>query len=294
MKCEHCQPLIEDYFDGELEQRIASQVSAHMGSCSACTKLGAEIKLEREIYSRYHREVDVTSALWANVHARIQEEKQDEPVPVIMRLLDLLSRRSPRPLPPDWFSARLSPALATALVISAIAITVGVMSYLQSRTPNPTQVATKNVQEPPDAKDPNAGSKDPSEAVDSIPQGGKEMTPKVSEAPDQQKSMIAKKKTPVEVDPNRLVRQAEQKYLAAITILSRDLDSRRRQLDPETRARFDFALAEIDHTIYATQQAVRGNRSDPIALGYLLTAYSKKVEFLRDTARDETEANRPF
>src|SRR6185436_12918691 len=67
MKCERCQPLIEDYFDGELEQQIASQVSAHVETCSACSTLAAEIKLEREIYTRYHRDVDVTPELWANV-----------------------------------------------------------------------------------------------------------------------------------------------------------------------------------------------------------------------------------
>jgi hypothetical protein len=284
MKCERCQPLIEDYFDGELQQRIASQVSAHMGSCSACAKLGAEIKLEREIYSRYQREVDVTAALWANVHARIQEEKQNEPPPLFGRLREWLA--------PSFSAPRLSPALAAALVVLTIGITVGVMSYLQSRTSGPTQVATKDG---PETKDPNTGSDKQLEAVDPNGSGGKDTptTPTPLE-PGQQKLIVAKKKTPAEADPDRLVRQAEQKYLAAIAILSRDLGSRRRQLDPETRARFDFALAEIDHTIYATQQAVRGNPSDPIALGYLLTAYSKKVEFLRDTARDETEANRPF
>ncbi|HEV8486689.1 MAG TPA: zf-HC2 domain-containing protein, partial [Blastocatellia bacterium] len=91
MKCERCQPLIEDYFDGELEQRIASQVSAHLASCSACAKLGAEIKLEREIYNQYHREVDVTAALWANVHSRIQEEKQNEPA-LLSRVREWLAR----------------------------------------------------------------------------------------------------------------------------------------------------------------------------------------------------------
>ena len=277
MKCERCQPLLEDYFDDELEKQISAQVSAHLRSCSACEKLGAEIKLEREIYSRYNRDVDVTPAIWANVHARIQDEKQPEPG-LSARVREWMAR---------GFSApRLSPALAAALVILTIGITVGVMSYLQSRSPLPKQVAQQEN---------SKGSLEPNTASDKQPEAAKD-TPHTAPPlePDQPKPTIAKKKTPVEVDPNRLVIQAEQKYLAAIAILSRDLDSRRRQLDPETRSRFDFALAEIDQTIYATQQAVRGNRSDPIALGYLLTAYSKKVEFLRDTNRDETEANRPF
>ena len=295
MKCERCQPLIEDYFDGELEPRIAAQVSAHIESCSECTTLAAEVKLEREIYSRYHREVDVTAALWANVHARIQDEKQNEPTPLYGRVLEWAARSSRGPLPGnvgEWLSARLSPALVTALIISTIGITVGVMSYLQSRTSGPTQVVRNDGRE---THDPTPGSDKQPENVDPNSAAGEDNSP----APPtpitqgQAKPVIAKRKPPSDVDPNRLVRQAEQKYLAAIAILSRDLGSRRKQLDPETRARFDFALAEIDHTIYATQQAVRGNPSDPIALGYLLTAYSKKVEFLRDTVRDDTEGNRP-
>ena len=274
MKCERCQPLLEDYFDDELEQQISSQVSAHLSSCSACEKLGAEIKLEREIYSRYQRDVDVTPDIWANVRARIQEEKQPEPG---------LSGRVREWMAGVFSAPRLSPALAAALVILTIGITVGVMSYLQSRNSAQKQVAIQIPVEP------NTGSDKQPEPEKAAPQTAAPMEPEQPKA-----VVIAKKKTPVEIDPNRLVVQAEQKYLAAIAILSRDLDSRRRQLDPETRARFDFALAEIDQTIYATQQAVRGNRSDPIALGYLLTAYSKKVEFLRDTSRDETEANRPF
>ena len=269
MKCERCQPLIEDYFDGELEQQIYSQVSAHMENCGECAKLATEIKLEREIYSRYHRDVDVNEALWANVYARVKDEKQNEP-PLPARVREWLSG--------GFSSARLSPVFVAALLLFAIGITVGVMTYLQSRTSAPIQVAKEEPNTEP-------GNQIPSRA------GSKGTAPPAPSG--QPKVLFAKKKTPAQLDPNLLVRQAEQKYVAAIAILSRDLGTRRRQLDPETRARFDFALEEIDQTIYATQQAVRGNPSDPIALGYLLTAYSKKVEFLRDTARDDSEANRP-
>jgi anti-sigma factor RsiW len=63
---------------------------------------------------------------------------------------------------------------------------------------------------------------------------------------------------------------------------------------PEQRAQFDIALAQIDQTIEATRVAVRRNPGDPIAVGYLLAAYSKKIDYLRDTARAETDLNRPF
>ena len=277
MKCESCQPLIEDYFEGELEQQIYSQVSAHIERCGQCAKLATEIKLEREVYSRYHREVDLSEALWANVQARIRDEKQNAP-PLRARLREWLSG--------GFSSARLSPVFVAALLLFAIGITVGVMTYLQSRTSAPTQVGKDGRAVPEDS---NAGAgKEIAGGPNNM--GGKYIP--ASAPSNQPKSFVPKKKTPTQADPNLLVRQAEQKYVAAIAILSRDLGTRRQQLDPDTRARFDFALAEIDHTIYETRQAVRGNPSDPIALGYLLTAYSKKVEFLRDTARDDTEANR--
>ena len=82
--------------------------------------------------------------------------------------------------------------------------------------------------------------------------------------------------------PAQLVRDAEPKYLTAIAMLSRDVNRRRSQLDPMLLARFDASLAEIDRTIKDTRQVVRGNPEDPIALQYLLAAYSKKVDVLRE------------
>jgi hypothetical protein len=51
-------------------------------------------------------------------------------------------------------------------------------------------------------------------------------------------------------------------------------------------ARFDASLAEIDRTIKETRQVVRQNPEDPIALQYLLAAYSKKVDVLREMTND--------
>jgi hypothetical protein len=86
--------------------------------------------------------------------------------------------------------------------------------------------------------------------------------------------------------PAQLVRDAEYKYLTAIAMLSRDVNRRRPQLDPMMLARFDASLAEIDRTIRETRQVVRGNPEDPIALQYLLAAYSKKVDVLREMTND--------
>jgi hypothetical protein len=86
------------------------------------------------------------------------------------------------------------------------------------------------------------------------------------------------------LSPDELVREAEQKYLAAIAILSRDVNRRRSRLDADTRARFEQTLAAVDRTIAGTRRAVRQHPGDPVAVQYMLTAYAKKVEVLREMA----------
>ena len=95
--------------------------------------------------------------------------------------------------------------------------------------------------------------------------------------PAPQKQLVAKA-PPKQADPAQLVREAEQKYIAAIAILSRDVNRRRSQIDPTVLARFDSALSDIDRTIKETRRVVREHPDDPVALQYLLSAYAKKVD----------------
>jgi hypothetical protein len=281
MKCEQCRVLIEDYFYGELDPSTSGQIDAHISSCVACAGLAAQIKQESELFAMYRRDVDVTPALWISVQSRIEAEKRTkrEKEGRFGGLWEWLQA--------GFAAPRLSPGLAAALVIVTIGITVGVMSYLQSRTQNGGQVASVTNQ--PDG---TAVEKRDRAVPEPEKPGPLVQPPDTTQKPDDQ--VAVKRIRPVAPDPDRLVREAEQKYRAAIGILARGLKDRRQQLDPETRAQFDIALAEIDQTIEATRVAVRKNPADPIAVGYLLAAYSKKVDFLRDTARYETEGNTPF
>ena len=76
--------------------------------------------------------------------------------------------------------------------------------------------------------------------------------------------------------------EAEKKYLRAIALLTRGVEQRPSRLDPETRMKLDGALAAIDRTILSTRKAVRQNPNDPLAVQYMLTAYGKKVEVLKE------------
>jgi hypothetical protein len=190
------------------------------------------------------------------------------------------------------FSApRLSPAFAAALVIVAIGVTVFVMSRLNSRGPD--QIAISNSNAPgraPDTSNQNAGIADP---APNRPEGKKDnelaVAPPIA-APNTAKvappTVNPRNRQPARLTPTQLVRDAEQKYLAAIAMLSRDVNRRRSQLDPMMLARFDASLSEIDRTIRETRHVARENPEDPIALQYLLAAYSKKVDVLRGMTTD--------
>jgi hypothetical protein len=80
------------------------------------------------------------------------------------------------------------------------------------------------------------------------------------------------------------LREAEQRYIAAIQLLKRDVASKRSRLDEQTAARFDESLAAIDRSIAETRRAVQQHAGDPIAAQYMLSAYAKKVEVLREMA----------
>jgi hypothetical protein len=270
MKCEECQATIEDYIDGELESRTAREVTAHLSSCAACLRYHEELKREQTIYASYQRDVEVTPALWQSIEARIKQEPSVESPTLFERLRERFAGAFGAP--------RFSPAFAAALVLLAIGVTAMVMSFMSSRVP-PTQVAVKDeVPVSPPAPPPNS-SYTVTEPLK--PGAAKSQLPVTTGAAPPRRAPSNARPT-----PDQLVREAEQKYVQAIAILSRDVSHKRSQIDPMVLARFDAALSDIDRSIAETRQAVRQNPGDPIALQYLLASYSKKVDALRDMARD--------
>ena len=282
MKCEDIQILIEDYFDSALDQKSAAVLKSHMNDCAACASFYQEVNREQEIYARYERDVEVTPVLWASIETRIKQERVSPQPGLLARLREQLTGVFAAP--------RLSPAFAAALVLIAIMITVGVMTYVNSRS-NRTQLAdektpVQTIEKPA----PNPGPAPPDSpsgtgtVANNKPAGSEQQA-----TPDKstKTSIVKKNLTATAVlTPAQLVRDAEQKYLTAISMLSRDVNRQRPQLDPILLARLDASLSEIDRTIKETRRVVRENPGDPIALQYLLAAYSKKVEVLRGMTTD--------
>ncbi|MEK6303143.1 MAG: hypothetical protein AABO41_20720 [Acidobacteriota bacterium] len=270
MKCEECQATIEDYIDEAFAVRTARDVSAHLSSCAACSRCHEEFKREQTIYASYQRDIEVTPALWASIEARLERQRAIKTATLFETLRERFAGVFGAP--------RLSPAFAAALVLVAIGVTALIMQYASSRGNNPVAQngPTGTQVEPPPNK------------PGTVPE-----LPKASSGPAVDQPTIAQvrkdpRRSPAtgRPTPEQLVREAEQKYVQAIAILSRDVNQRRSKVDPAVLARFDAALSDIDRTIAETKQASRQNPGDPIALNYLLAAYSKKVDALRDMARD--------
>jgi len=274
MNCENYQSLIEDHIDGALDQKSASDVTAHINSCPACARFREELVLEQQLYSQYDRVLEVRAELWSSIEARIKQDRATQASGTVSRIRERLSALVAAP--------RFSPAFAAALVVIAIGVTVAVMSYLNSSS-RVAIVATNNTD-----TDHGAAPNNPV-AAPGVPEKTPDAKKSVAPVPDNSKpakvnlavprSNAASTATPM---PAQLVREAEQKYVTAIAMLTKDVNRRRSQLDPMLLARFDAALTDIDKTIKDTRRVARENPEDPIALQYLLAAYSKKVDVLRE------------
>jgi hypothetical protein len=274
MNCESFQSLIEEYIDGALDHKSARDVTAHLNSCAACARFREDLVREQQLYSQYDRGLEVSPALWSSIESRIKQDRATRASGTISRMRDRLFGLIAVP--------RFSTAFAAALVVIAIGVTVAVMSYLNSSSRVAT-VATNN----PDGDHGTAPNNPvPAPGVPEKTPDGKQFVEPAPEKSNPVKVNLAvprrNEASTATPTPAQLVREAEQKYVTAIAMLTRDVNKRRSQLDPMLLARFDAALTDIDKTIKDTRRVARDNPEDPIALQYLLAAYSKKVDVLRE------------
>jgi hypothetical protein len=284
MRCEEALPFIEEYADGELDDRSARAITAHMASCESCHRAYEELKREQEIYSRYHRDtdIDVTPALWAGVYSRIQAEKTAKSNGIVSRFYQRLAVAFSGP--------RLSPAWAVMMVLAAVVLTVLAMELIRRADKNPGQqlAGGPSNHAQPGGSPTTQPSLEPAPGVSPgiVARGteagsgpGKVRRPEVSRVDKRESAKAPSKPTPEEV-----VREAEEKQLAAIAVLSKEIDRRRSDLDPGVVAKFQVALTAIDRTIAETRQAVHQHPGDPVAAQYMLAAYEEKIEVLKEIA----------
>ena len=269
MNCEECQILIEEYFDGELAAYPASEVRQHLDGCTPCSSVLNTLNAEQSVYANYKAEIEISPELWAGIHQRLEADK-----PARQRFGSWL--RNVFALPP------VSGPVAVGLVVLAVVLTVVVMRYISSP---PAVVSERGLAEgtpqaTPETKD-QVVVVVPDKTEDQLP--NKVSKPKVLVATgDRRLSSVTRSDIHKTKDPRLLVREAEQKYLAAIAMLSRSVDRKKPRLDSTTMAELEQALSSIDRTIAATRKVVREHPDDPVAAQYMLTAYAKKVDVLRE------------
>jgi Putative zinc-finger len=264
MNCKECQSILDDYFDRELEHELSQAVSSHLEECEVCAAELNGLRAEHDVFQVYGAEPEVPDRLWANIEARLGSELGD------------VGHVTPRSWAARVFAVpRLSVPVTAALVLSAVVVTVLVMRI---NTPE-KHLVTTNVTSAPVTG--NVGVS-PAPAVPLSTTGGRDArAPSASRIATHRRAAAENSKSKT---AEQLVRDAERKYLAAINILARDIGRKQSQIDPETRAKLDRALASIDRTIAATRKVVRERPDDPVAAQYLLSAYARKVDALREMA----------
>jgi anti-sigma factor RsiW len=313
MKCEECTTsALEELLDGEPDELRAAEMNAHLAACETCALRYDELLDEQTIYASYERDVEVTPHLWAGVAARIAATENN--VEAKPRGGASLFQKVRAWLSTALVAPRFSPVLTAALVLLAIGATATVMRYLNSQTATPAIVAggqgatatpeKMNVVRPTPEATPGVvpGATDKREtalAANTPParkdiekterrRGGAETQPAqvvpVNAERDQQLAAQNNEQQRRQRATARLVREAESKYVAAIKLLSEDVNRKRTRLDPQVAARFDETLATIDRSIAEARRTVLKHGNDPVAVQYMLSAYAKKVEVMREMA----------
>jgi hypothetical protein len=269
-----------------------------LAACRLCANVYAGLEREQELYLQYECEAQASPAFWDNVMTRSAQGNSTQAFQSLNGLRGWLS---------GFSTPRFSPSLTALLVLVAIGLTIGVMRYVNSgeRSPAPAVSVSQNREAhvPLPTTLPETGIKpaDETQGNEATGEGSKTL---VKEQPQIERSSIARKDKLMlaasaengerlnrqpqakghKLTPDELVREAEQKYVAAIAMLSRDVNSRRSRLDPKMAARFEQTLAAVERTINDTRRAVREHPGDPVAAQYMLTAYAKKVDVLREMA----------
>ena len=99
IQCKKIQELLQtDYLDGELDQKDAQLIKAHLGQCSACSGLEKALQAQRMLF-QVVKSQPVPERIWSNISDAIVTEhlkQQEGLIPGILeRFRDLIFVRRP-------------------------------------------------------------------------------------------------------------------------------------------------------------------------------------------------------
>jgi hypothetical protein len=134
MKCTDCLPSLEEFFDGEVDEKTGERMRLHLASCADCAEAFDALRAEQELFLRYDRGLEVTPALWHGVRARIVEETAQPQQPFLLRLREHFAS--------SFAVFSLRPGLASALALLVVGITAGALWLNRSTKPAPIEVVS--------------------------------------------------------------------------------------------------------------------------------------------------------
>jgi len=136
MKCEECQLLIEEYFDGELDSQKSASVSAHVSGCSECSEILEDLRCEQDFIFAAASVPEPSPEFWQRVQAGIDSEKLNKSKPLIRGFSARIG---------SFLPSILSPAFAFAFALLLLSIVSGgvlVKKFAGSSLPPPRAVQT--------------------------------------------------------------------------------------------------------------------------------------------------------
>lgn len=240
---------LEAYHDRELDAAAEARFEAHLGRCAECRveleALAAEARLFEAYGSRSGREP--SPGAWPAIRRAIE----DRSAPVLYR---------------GWLGG------AAAAVAAAAVLLAGVLVLQRSSPDAPQAPPAGAVAQKPTAAERSAGPLAPAVS----------MEPRVAEAIPPRMPTRPRTTSPRAVPPAAAIERAEREYVEAIRIAAAAAEARKATLDPVLRSVVETNLEIVDRSIDATRRAYRAHPNDLDLAEYLLSAYSRKLDVLRE------------
>jgi hypothetical protein len=265
MNCEQHQLELEDLLYGELDDSRANTLRAHLRTCAACAARQVELEREHEIFTQYYEQTapEPSDALWRGIQTRIQAEGRavvaEPPASWWQRLF----------ANPAWWQQT---AFAAALVLVSVTVTTFYFKWQAQPVREDFVVKATPTPQPSPTTTPETSAPAP-----------KIITPSLEKRFATQPAPKPLKLTEEQTLQNQLAR-AEREYQQAIKLLDRVVARRRDQLEPAVWQQYQSSLALIDNSIAESRRALRGETTDAAASQFLLAAYARKLDLMRDLA----------
>lgn len=267
MKCEDCLRLLELFLDREVSRNTRSQISEHLASCEKCRARYRDLERESAFFAENSPAINLSPAFWSRVSQQTQSVRNTSISTSRLSVVESFVRR--------LGAVRIGPVLTASIVVCSIGLTSLVMHLINQNRESKSPIVQSQVETTAPART--------SEVQASANVSQHPLAPRPRIEPRRITHVVA---TVRDTSPDELVRDAERKYIEAIAILSRDANRKRSRTDREQLIQFDQTLDAVDRTIAGTRRAVREHPRDPVAVQYMLTAYAKKVDVLRQMLSD--------